>query len=89
MSDWHEATSRHTHGSLVLRDILTRGDNYAPAQRGAVRHNRSRTSATFVNINTMFTSWNLAGRAYAPTDGNRKFFVLVARSPGAEGLAPS
>lgn len=36
ISDWHESTPRHTHGSLILRDILIRGDNYAPPQRGAV-----------------------------------------------------
>ena len=36
MGDWHEALPRHTHGSLILRDILMRGDNFAPAQRGAV-----------------------------------------------------
>jgi mannose-6-phosphate isomerase-like protein (cupin superfamily) len=36
ISDWHESTPRHTHGSLVLRDILTRGDNYAPPEKGAV-----------------------------------------------------
>jgi mannose-6-phosphate isomerase-like protein (cupin superfamily) len=27
---------RHEHGSLVLRDILTRGDNFAPTEKGAV-----------------------------------------------------
>lgn len=36
MADWHESMPRHTHGSLVVRDILTRGDNFAPPQRGAV-----------------------------------------------------
>jgi len=36
MADWRESNPRHEHGSLVLRDILTRGDNFAPIQRGAV-----------------------------------------------------
>ncbi len=36
MADWHESLPRHIHGSLVVRDILTRGDNFAPAERGAV-----------------------------------------------------
>ena len=27
---------RHAYGSLVLRDILTRGDNFAPPQPGAI-----------------------------------------------------
>src|ERR1700753_2042232 len=35
MADWHEAMPRHILGTLVLRDILTRGDNMAPPQRGA------------------------------------------------------
>lgn len=36
LSDWQGSMPRHEHGSLVLRDILTRGDNFAPAQKGAV-----------------------------------------------------
>jgi len=36
MADWHESLPRSTHGSLVLRDMLTRGDYFAPPQRGAV-----------------------------------------------------
>jgi mannose-6-phosphate isomerase-like protein (cupin superfamily) len=36
MADWHESMPRYTHGSLVVRDILTRGDNFAPPQRGAI-----------------------------------------------------
>ena len=36
MADWRESMPRHEHGSLVMRDILTRGDNYAPVQRGAI-----------------------------------------------------
>jgi mannose-6-phosphate isomerase-like protein (cupin superfamily) len=36
MGDWHNSMPRHVLGSLVLRDILTRGDNYNPPQRGAV-----------------------------------------------------
>src|SRR5579872_6981432 len=30
MSDWRESTPRSTHGSLVLRDILTKGDYFSP-----------------------------------------------------------
>ena len=36
IGDWHDSMPRHAYGSLVLRDILTRGDNYAPPQPGAV-----------------------------------------------------
>ncbi len=36
LSDWQGSMPRHEHGSLVLRDILTRGDNFAPTEKGAV-----------------------------------------------------
>lgn len=36
MGDWRDSMPRHVYGSLVLRDILTRGDNYAPPQPGAI-----------------------------------------------------
>ena len=34
--DWRESMPRAEHGSLVLRDILTRGDQFAPPQKGAI-----------------------------------------------------
>jgi len=36
IGDWHESLPRFEHGSLVLRDILTRGDNFAPPEKAAV-----------------------------------------------------
>jgi mannose-6-phosphate isomerase-like protein (cupin superfamily) len=36
IGDWHDSMPRHAYGSLILRDILTRGDNYAPPQPGAI-----------------------------------------------------
>lgn len=36
LSDWQGSLPRVEHGSLVLRDILIRGDNFAPPQKGAV-----------------------------------------------------
>jgi mannose-6-phosphate isomerase-like protein (cupin superfamily) len=33
--DWHESEPRHIHGSLVVRDVLTKGDNFAPPFRAA------------------------------------------------------
>jgi mannose-6-phosphate isomerase-like protein (cupin superfamily) len=36
ISDWQGSLPRFEHGSLVLRDILTRGDNFAPPEKGAV-----------------------------------------------------
>jgi mannose-6-phosphate isomerase-like protein (cupin superfamily) len=38
LSDWQGSMPRYEHGSLVLRDILTRGDNFAPSEKGAVLH---------------------------------------------------
>lgn len=35
LGDWHESMPRSTHGSLVIRDILTKGDNFAPPFRAA------------------------------------------------------
>ncbi len=31
--DWHESMPRHIHGSLVVRDVLAKGDNFAPPFR--------------------------------------------------------
>jgi mannose-6-phosphate isomerase-like protein (cupin superfamily) len=36
IGDWHDSMPRHEHGSLVLRDILTHGNNLTPPQSGAV-----------------------------------------------------
>jgi mannose-6-phosphate isomerase-like protein (cupin superfamily) len=36
MGDWRDSLPRHAYGSLILRDILTHGDNYAPPQPGAI-----------------------------------------------------
>src|ERR1700753_313885 len=36
MGDWRDSLPRHAYGTLVLRDILFRGDNYAPPQPGAI-----------------------------------------------------
>jgi mannose-6-phosphate isomerase-like protein (cupin superfamily) len=36
IGDWRDSMPRHAFGSLVLRDILIRGDNFAPPQPGAI-----------------------------------------------------
>ena len=38
MGDWRESMPRAMHGSLVVRDILTHGDSYAPPQKAAILH---------------------------------------------------
>ena len=35
IGDWRESMPRHTHGSLIERDILTQGDNMHPPRKGA------------------------------------------------------
>jgi mannose-6-phosphate isomerase-like protein (cupin superfamily) len=34
--DWHESLPQSAYGSLILRSILTRGDNLSPPEKGAV-----------------------------------------------------
>ena len=36
IGNWQDSAPRYEHGSLVLRDILTRGDNLNPPQPGAI-----------------------------------------------------
>ncbi len=36
MGSWRESMPRHTHGSLIERDILTRGDSLDPPRKAAV-----------------------------------------------------
>jgi mannose-6-phosphate isomerase-like protein (cupin superfamily) len=36
IGSWQDSAPRYEHGSLVLRDILTRGDNLNPPQPGAI-----------------------------------------------------
>ena len=38
IGDWQGSMPRFEHGSLVLRDILAHGDNFAPSEKGAVLH---------------------------------------------------
>ena len=50
--DWRESMPRAMHGSLVARDILTNGDNFAPPQKAAV-----------LEYNNFFTYATLAAHA--------------------------
>ncbi|WP_213804723.1 cupin domain-containing protein [Granulicella sp. dw_53] len=36
IGDWHESLPRRAYGSLILRDVLTKGNNFAPPEKGAV-----------------------------------------------------
>jgi mannose-6-phosphate isomerase-like protein (cupin superfamily) len=36
LADWHESMPRVVHGSLVLRDMLKKGDYFSPPEKGAI-----------------------------------------------------
>jgi mannose-6-phosphate isomerase-like protein (cupin superfamily) len=36
IGNWHDSPPRRAYGSLVLRDVLTKGNNFAPPEKGAV-----------------------------------------------------
>ena len=36
MGDWRESMPRSLHGSLIVRDLLTKGDNFTPPQKSAI-----------------------------------------------------
>lgn len=60
--DWHNATPRTIRGSLVERDILTRGDALHPTEKGAVlRYVNSYTYATLAP-NESTTRTRLSGQ---------------------------
>jgi mannose-6-phosphate isomerase-like protein (cupin superfamily) len=67
--DWHHSTPRLTHGGIVVRDILTRGENFAPPQKGAVLEQAN-----------WFSYATLAPRASIPpaklVDQQEVFYVL-------------
>lgn len=69
IGDWRDSLPRHAYGSLVLRDILTRGDNYAPPQPGAVLQ-----AANFVALGRL-----AAGNVTTPTTLNQEqnlFYIM-------------
>ncbi len=67
--DWHDSTPRLTHGGIVARDILTRGENFAPPQIGAVLEQAN-----------SFSYATLASRASIPptklVDQQEVFYIL-------------
>jgi len=70
MGDWRDSLPRHAYGSLVLRDILTRGDNYAPPQPGAILQ----------AVNYLAYGRLAAGNSTVPTrlDHEQNVFYVVA-----------
>jgi mannose-6-phosphate isomerase-like protein (cupin superfamily) len=62
VSDWQGSMPRHAHGSIVLRDILTKGDNFAPPQRGATLSNANALSYARLAAGNWTTSSRLEGQ---------------------------
>jgi mannose-6-phosphate isomerase-like protein (cupin superfamily) len=78
IGDWHDSMPRHAYGSLVLRDILTRGDNYSPPQPGAVLQ-----AANYLAFGRL-----AAGNSSIPTSLQREqnvFYILGGNGELAAG----
>ena len=60
MASWKESIPRHTHGSLIERDILTRGNQLNPSRKGAVLEYVKRFShgTLYANNSTAPTTLN-------------------------------
>lgn len=70
IGDWQGSMPRSEHGSLVLRDILTRGDNFAPPQKGAV-----------LGVANFLAYGRLAAGAWttpSTLDGNQEVYYILA-----------
>jgi mannose-6-phosphate isomerase-like protein (cupin superfamily) len=62
MGDWRDSMPRHEHGSLVLRDVLTRGDNFSPLQKGAVLQSANFLAYGRLQPRDVTTTEKLAGQ---------------------------
>ena len=82
IGDWRDSMPRHAFGSLVLRDILTRGYNDAPPQPGAIL-----MAANFVaygrlagdNQHRSFSSWNTNKLSFILSPGRAKSWLKGKR----------
>ncbi len=74
MGCWTESMPRHSHGSLIERDILTRGDSMNPPRKGAVLQQVKRFAHATLN----------AGHTTTPTTlkGEQEVFYVT----GGEGI---
>lgn len=78
--DWHESMPRYTHGSLVVRDILTKGDNFAPPVRAAfLQYANSLSYATLAaHASTMPSRLTGQQEVYYIISGTGKVFAQGA-----------
>ncbi|MBT4484450.1 MAG: cupin domain-containing protein [Candidatus Latescibacteria bacterium] len=61
MRSWKESMPLHTHGSLIERDILTKGDSMNPRTRGAVLEYINRFTYATLNAYSTTTPTTLKG----------------------------
>ncbi|MFC1693207.1 cupin domain-containing protein [Candidatus Latescibacterota bacterium] len=70
MGNWRESMPRHTHGSLVERDILTKGSNMNPPRKGAVLE--------YVNRFCYATLDSRASTTPTTLDGEQEIFYIIS-----------
>jgi mannose-6-phosphate isomerase-like protein (cupin superfamily) len=72
--DWRESMPRQLHGALILRDILTHGDNFAPPQKAAVLQYTNFLSYATLAAGASTTPARLEGQQeiYYVVDGSGK-----------------
>lgn len=70
MANWTESMPRHTHGSLVERDILTRGNQLNPPGRGAVLE--------YVNRFSFATLFAYSSTESTVLTGEQEIFYIVS-----------
>ena len=70
MANWKESMPRHTHGSLIGRDILTKGDPMDPPRKGAV----------LAYVNAFVYASLAANSSTVPTvlDGEQEVFYILS-----------
>ena len=78
MANWKESMPRHTHGALVERDILTRGNQLNPPQKGAVLEFVKRFSRATLDVGAQTTPTTLAGEQEA-------FYVISGKGTVSGG----
>ena len=61
MGSWKESMPKHTHGSLVERDILTKGDPVNPPDKGAILKYINRFTYATLEAHASTTTTTLKG----------------------------
>lgn len=70
MGSWRESMPKHTHGSLVERDILTKGDPMNPSAKGAV--------LKYINRFTYATLESHASTTPTTLKGEQEIFYILS-----------